>query len=364
MKRDSSLLIITGLFLACCCIGWCGPMVAPKPLSASIHEADFVVIAKLSTFTPDKSSDDAQVSQSQLVVDILASYPAGQYTFTSATFLKGNLPDKTRLRIHLPVVSAYYYDSKFTVPTGTCVLLLLKENEQSQLVPVDQTIPFVPLGSSGVFASAMKPVAPSRTENEVISVMLMTLDSPSTRKVNMHLLRSQVDNGISARITPYENDPDKDFRDDVLFCLIRNQQVQAIPLMAQLSASRFKETGGGASIGAFEYLKAKEAVPYLNPLLSSVSPSIRQSAALALRRLADKTSLPYLFNGLEQSDPQGVTLYEEYATLHRLLSRLGTTKSLPAFLDQREATLKATRSWWIKHQQEFMPKATSASSKT
>lgn len=359
MKRVFLLLIIAGLFLACCCNGWCGPMAAPKSLSASIHEADFIVIAKLGIFMPDKSSNDAQVSQSQLVVNLLTSYPAGQYIFTPTASLKGNLFDKTRIRIHLPAISAYYYDSKFTIPAGTYVLLLLKEDEQSQMVPVDETVPLIPLGSSGAFASATKLVAPFRIEDEVISIILMTLNDPSARKVNMHLIRSQIDNQISARLIPFEDDPDEDFRDDVLFCLIRNQQVQAIPLLAQLSAFRFKETGGGASIGAFEYLKTKEAVPYLNPLLSSASPSIRQSAALALRRLGNKTSLPYLFDGLEQPDPQGVTLYEEYATLHRLISRLGPTKSLPTFLDERETTLAATRLWWSKHQREFIPETPS-----
>ncbi len=364
LKQIFLVVTLVGMLLIFCTDAWSEPMPEPQLLSTSIQKADLVVLTRLEQFTPDKTdANNTLLSESQKVVSYLALHPAGSYDFHVMKVLKGNYSDPNDFRVPLPIISLYYYDYKFDLPAGCQVLLLLKR-ENNQLVPVDETIPLIPLGSGQVSTSIPKLNGSFDVEHLVVSIMTSTLEDPSLRKVNMHLLRSVEDSQLPAKLTPLEKDADENFRDDVLYCSIINQQVQAIPLMAQLAELRLKETGGAASVGAFEHLKTKAAVPYLNPLLLNVSPFTRQATAFALRGLADRTSLPYLFKALEQPDTQGITLYEEYATLHRLLSRLGTTKSLPAFLDQREATLTATRLWWTKHQQEFMPEATSAPSKT
>ncbi len=354
MKHIQIFLIIVGLLVISCCSAWSDAVPQPQLLSSSIQEATVIVFGKLEDFVPREASTNTfPKSETLKAIALSASYSSGTYTLTSVQVVKGNVQNKKALQVVLPSILSFYYGSKVNLDKGSNVLLLFNRGTNGQLVPVDATIPIIPLGFAKFPASVLASHSLQEANSLVIKLVVSTLDESAVRKVNMYLLRSVVSDYLPAKLIPLENDPDTDFRDDVLHCLIINQQVQAIPLMAKLSELRLKETGGAASVGAFENLKTREAVPYLNPLLLNVSPFTRQATAFALRRLADRTSLPFLFKALEQPDPEGITLYEEYATLHRLLSRLGTTKSLPEFLDQKEATLHATQLWWSKHQQEF-----------
>lgn len=365
MKTVYALTIVVVAFFICCYDARSEPVPQPQLLSTSVQRAKVVILSRLNRFIPDKSYiGEPELSSVQQVIALSNSYPSGEYELSPLKVLKGDYSNLRKLDIYLPAIAAYYYGGKVDLPVNSEVLLILDENSEHQLVPVDKTLPLIPLGLVGSPSSLVKANNPPDVENEVVSMIASTFKEPLLRKVNIHLVRSVVNYQLPPKLTPFEEDIDEDLRDDVLYCLVINQQVKAIPLLAQLSETRLKQTGGAASVGAFQQLKTKEAVPYLNPLLLNVAPSTRQSTAFALRKLADRTSLPYLFKALELPDPQGITLYEEYATLHRLLSRLGTTKSLPVFLDQREAILKATLLWWTKHQQEFMPEAASAPSKT
>jgi hypothetical protein len=360
LKQTLLATMLIGMFLFFCPDAWSGPMPEPKLITTSLQRADFVVLARLKSFVPDKTDiNNAPLSESDKTVSDLALQAKGKYDFYTEKILKGKYLSSNDLHLHLPIISIYYYNYKFDLPMGSQVLLLLNKTQDNQLVPVDATLPLIPLGSNLVSSLPSKSLASSTVEDLVVSLMLSTLEDPLLRKVNMHLLRSVVNYQMPTKLRSLENDANEDFRDDVLYCLIINQQVQAIPLMAQLSRLRLKETGGAASVGAFEHLKTKEAVPYLNPLLIDISPFTRQTTAFALRKLADKTSIPYLFKALDQPDLQGITLYEVYATLHKVLPRLGTTKTVPAFMEHEDAVLAATRSWWSKHQKEFISETTS-----
>lgn len=355
MLKKHTFNTLTGLlfFYTCSVASWADQFPQPQPLSISIQKSQIIVLATLVNFKPDE--DNVSTLGDSLPQSGMGStglHPPGLYNFDSIKVLKGNLSNESRLQLHLPAITGFYYGSNIPLPLGSKVLLLLNKTN-NRLAPIDETTPVVPLGLGAI--PLLPPERTSELRESVVRLMLSTLDDPSIRKVNMHLLRTIESNQLPLKLTPLENDPDLSFRDDVLYCLIVNQEVKAIPLMAQLSEVRLKENGGAASVGSFEYLKTKKAVPYLNPLLLNVSPFTRQSAAFALRRLADATSINYLFEALNMSlpDPQGITVYEEYATLHRLVPRLGTMKPFPYFLDHKETILKATHIWWSKHEQEF-----------
>ncbi len=329
------------------------PPPTAKPLPLILLQSDVIVLARINNYQPDNVLDKAQNQQKtpteQFIAQTAIKSP-GIYTFTAIRKIKGDVPNN--FTVHIPIVSsAFYNDSEPKFDRDCFVLLFLHLETENGFVVTDEHLPFIPLSKAVL---SLDNTRYKDVEDAVVDAMLATFDDPVLLRANLYLLRPVVNQRIPKIVSRYEHDPNLNVRNDALYCLIANQQVQAIPLMAELSTELLKANGGGASVGVFENLKTKDAVPYLNPLLEDASIFTRQSASFALRRLADRTSIPYLIQGLKMPDPQHITRYEIYVTLHRLIHTLGQTKDLPVFATNEDTELQPIYSWWEEHKRSII----------
>jgi HEAT repeat protein len=144
------------------------------------------------------------------------------------------------------------------------------------------------------------------------------------------------------------NDPNSRIQDLALYCQAVNQQLDAIPRIAELERKLlpFENTTGSSakSLEALQKLQTPKAVPYLNPLLFEPSPYTRINAMMALRDLVDRTSIPYLLLALY--DPDDYVAYAAYGLLRHLIPNVAPARDWSLFEVQREAAIRPFLTWW------------------
>ena len=153
--------------------------------------------------------------------------------------------------------------------------------------------------------------------------MLDSLANVGIRKADVHLLKNTVDPQLVPGLAPYLNETDSSMLGDIYYCLALNQQVIVIPYIADLEEKLAQHMSGTDAVLAIKSYKTEEAVPYLNPLLFSTDYSLRINAMLALDKLANGSSTPYLVLALRDPDPQRVVPGSAYVTLHKSNPAIG-----------------------------------------
>lgn len=328
-------------------------MPASMPLPQTIVDAQVIVIGRIADCPPDLTYEqNAPAKRVALVgmdamVAMTGLKPRGQYVFKVLRTIKGQC--ESSLQLNMPQVLSSYYDNvKFQIKQDAIVLLFLKADASGQLLPVDPTVPFIPLPEKALSIPVTESSA--SPESQVIALMLASLDAPAVRHADLFLLRNSVDDRIPKAVSPYLNDADLRIQDIALYCMLTNQQVQFIPHVAKLERKLFPEEGrigsSAMSLLALGNLKTPAAVPYLNPLLFEPCEYSRLNAMLALRKLANRTSIPYFMLALRDPDPQNYIPYGAYSMLHKLIPGLGSHIDWQLFLIQRESASRPLYAWW------------------
>ncbi len=317
------------------------------PLPKTIAKADIIVVAELESFTIDSNykapPTDKSLEGMQAIVAMTSLNPPGQGMFHVLRTIKGQCGDY--LKVKLPqVLSVYYSHVNLPVKEKMEVILML-DADGGLLQPVDSTIPFIMLARPG--QSLDTTTTSSVSDTEVYDLMFKSTVDPLLRSANIFLLRSIKHPYIKEHLLSYTNDPELNVRDDALYGLAVNQQLTAIPQIAQLEQEVMQKTGKGiAAVGALENYRSPDAVPYLNPLLFATSQYARLNAMAALQNLGGRSSLPYLMLTLFDPEEQNVVGYSAYRTLHRLVPALGRPRDPGYFEVQREAETARVLRWW------------------
>jgi len=307
------------IFIGCLNIGPVQAFLSlpPQSLPTIVSEANIIALARVVNFSPVISFHNTSYPfEYTRQFEITA---AGVYTFD---ILHDTTEDsKSRVEIGLPeALPENYGYSSFHVTSGSLVLLFLKRDTSGNLTPVEPQVPFVLVSNS----SAQVPFDQTHSAVDyVLNCLFASTKDPLTQVPSIFFLSQFRDASVARELKPYENDSSLKLRDYALYAEILNQDVGAIPLAANLERELYPEentTGSSATcLTALQQLNTFQATPYLNPLLFEVSEYTRINAVVALNRLADKTSIPYLILALQDPDPQQVIPHEAYGAIVRLV---------------------------------------------
>ena len=330
-------------------------------LSLLPQTADVVLVAKISAYTRDPA-DKIDFGKLNTVVIRGKSVPfftgmkaieaittiklRGSYTFKTIHKIKGDAPDI--LQLDLPRISWLKYGGAqaLRINEGDNVLLNLNRGADGKFTWVNQDAPFIKVGSKDLI---LKKVEVNSPQQQVLDFIEQSFTDPVLRQANTYLLRSTQDTSLVSRLAPYLNDPNQRVRDNVLYCMAVNQQVAAIPRIAQLAremALEGPQSGGAQAVTALEEYKAPAAVPYLNPMLFEANQYVRLNSVTALGNLADKSSIPYFLLALYDPEWQNAVAPSAAAMLHKLIPALGDYPTREVFLKQRKEWTARYWAWW------------------
>jgi hypothetical protein len=301
MQRSAffAAILIFGFALA----GWPGAARAgyvpeSMPIADGIAHADAIAVCKIITVTPipmlpndNPAYLSKPITDSNEIMQLTALQPKSNYEFEIVQTIKGAVTGK-KLSGRLPLISSefYYDDAKFKVRAGGYCILMLLNSSVGHLIPIDHTVPMIPLGDAAPAAAG------GGAEAAVYRLMLDSLADPALRRANLYLLRKSTDPTVLWAMKRYVSDPDRRVRASVLRCMAMNQDVKAIPLIAALEIE-----GGDGPSDALEYYKTRKAVPYLNQVAVSEARYGVVNAVLVLHQIGDRSSIPYLYEAAQNS---------------------------------------------------------------
>ena len=299
-------------------------LVSPPQYTQDIlNQSQIIVVARIVSFTQDKkSAPDADSPKSHSGNIIVTSnddmVPSGNYSFDILRTIKGH-SDKN-LQIHLPALSRRNYGfADFEVRLGDDVILCLTKGSDGQVAPTELGVPLIQLGKN--YASEVE-TNTGDVSTEVFGLMLRSLGDPVIRQANTALLRDVNSPIVAKGLLPFINDSNDSVKDNVLYCMAVNQVVSAIPKIVQLQLKEARKDGGTYCVTALQLYDNPQAVPLLNPLLFQNDEYIRINSVMALQKIADTSSIPYLMLALHDPDPQNVVPYTAYLTLHKIIPKL------------------------------------------
>jgi len=329
MKQTTLRSILVLIYLISCTTSYAELLVGSHPLSVSVSQSDCIVEAELLNYTANGTLVPGDIQ------------PAGNYDFKVISVLKGAA--NPIIHVALPQLLLHYYDfSALPTKPGGKFLLLMRKNDGA-FSPVDRTLPLIPLANNILAKSDAQDV-----QQKVIYLMLASSVDASIRKVDVYLLRDVVDPQITLTLVAYLNDSDLGTRDAVLYCLATNQQVAAIPRIAELEATLDRQGQGAESVEALGNFATSEAIPYLRPLIFTSEYLVRQEVAGALYKIGDTSCIPYFMLALRDPDPEQVIPAEADLTLHRLIPKLGPAplQSHDDYVKHRQENTKLIYDWW------------------
>lgn len=349
-------MLLATLFL----LGTIGPssanvITSSQPLAKSVEKATLIIKAHLIKFVPDQAAPlptttDGYIDDKQPATDIYAMNPAGLYTFTEVQCLKGKYTSRMVLRLPA-MLRVYYAYAQVNIHEGKDFLLMLTKTASGHYEPVDPTIPLIPVEPTEIISKG-DPI------HLVLATMLTSLDDPAIRKANTFLVRETVDASLPGYVSPLIKNSDLTVVDNVLYCLVTNNHIEVIPLVEQLENKLYptEETIGSSAtaLTAVAHVTNPDAVKFINPLLDSPSQYARVDAMLAIRRIGDKSSIPYLIRVFDKPDPQDFLWYSAYVKIHRLVPVLGYPKSEAYFDRHRESESKAIKDWYVLHHNDHL----------
>jgi len=323
--------------------------IRPKPetLAKIVDSVEVAFVAEIEDFTKDTPQTPVLGANTlQLLPTTYALQPRGTYTFRVIHNLKGN--SKKTLLVELPELQARSYDyASLAIKKNNIVLVLLKHSPQGDLIAANPSLPLIPL------AGHVAEITPKDSDllKTILPYLLASLNLPELRQTLTYLLRPLKVLQVTTTLSNYVDDPNIEVQDNVLYNLIINQQVDAIPKLVPLAARLSKVGGSPASLTALRAIRKRGAAHYLHALLFERSYSIRLSAIFALDNVATKESIPYLILALRDPDPQHVIPASAYGILHRLASSLGTSAGYEYFIAHQDEEVEVLYEWWKRYLQ-------------
>jgi len=311
------------------------------PLAKTVTGAKLIVVARLVKIVSKPSHHGTSKPASKE-----ATIDAGRYSVDVVFTLKGHF--EHRLNISIAETSFFgYNDVPFSVIPGKLLLLFLVPSvhpsvDEGQWAAEDANVPLTPLRSNfdAVTAGSVNTTVLTR----IVGILLDTMSDSLLRKANTLLLENMIDPRLPRALIPYLNDANRNTRVSICTALATNQVVEAIPSIVRLEKEMMSGASGRNCIFALQFYKTRAALPLLNPLLFDASEYTRRNAVGALRDIGDKSSIPYLMLALR--DPQDDIAYNAYATLNRLLPRLGNLKTTIEFDAHRILLCAPYYAWW------------------
>ena len=311
------------------------------PLPQAISSAEVIVVANIVVETPDvPSATDHNLTPGQIS-------PPSQYVLHSLKCIKGKCPDN--LKIHLPELEALNYGGGyFKVNKGDNVLLILNRSSDGSFAPVDTATPLIRLANEQLFS--VDKVTTVSVQSETVNTILDSLSDASLRTANIAVLKDVVDPNVILKIFPYLDSSDPDLCSAVAYCMATNQQVAAIPRIAQLCLAAEKQEPDSGSLIALclSKYRTENAVFYLNPLVISPNYRLRSVAVSTLYKISDRTSIPYLILALRDPDPSQNIPGAADVALHHIIPALGPVllSSREAFIKHRDEEIERVNEWW------------------
>ena len=349
MKKTHSVFVISGFVLCLLLSSITNALASLQPVSPSlmdtITQSDVIVEVEVLTFQRDLNAPDVNTNQEESFLSKvhLLIKPSGIYQFRVLKKLKGQVGNT--IKVSLLYISAQNYNfAKIQVEPKTKALLFLKK-ENSNLIPVNSNVPLIAIDGNAEVPSGIS------VEQQVVRLLLASMNQPELRKSNAYLLRQNVDPQVTAVLYKYIDDPDLETKDAIYYCLATNQQVSIIPYIARLSHDLNINTKGkeADSVEALSTFTTVEAVPFLNPLLFEPDLRVRTKSAYSLYNIANKTSIPYLILALRDPDPDQDIPAGATVVLHRLVPALGklSLKSHEDYINYREYETNHIYQWWM-----------------
>src|SRR5262249_5088894 len=144
------------------------------------------------------------------------------------------------------------------------------------------------------------------TKPDTLDILVSALADVPLRPLLTYLLLEVKDDRVARKMRELLDDKEASVRSNALYNLGVNQDLSAIPGIVKLSLEleRGKEKSAFSPAGGLSFYKSREAIPLLNPLLTEDSEGVRMCAMEALLVTADKTSIPYLVEALDNDDKQ------------------------------------------------------------
>jgi HEAT repeat protein len=251
-----------------------------------------------------------------------------------------------------PLYSRFYEEARVEASEGSRVLLLLRKNSAGTLVPVDFTLPLIPMGASALPSRQGESVDEGSIQTQIVTLIVASLRDSASRASNTLVLRNVRDARLPAALTPYLDDPDPHVRWNVLACLLRNNRVDAIPRL--MSMARDMASGGRAVDDVIIFiwtLSDRGAAPYLNPYVWDTRIQVRDLAVQGLRDCATRSSIPFLMLAL-RDPPVG---YNAYYAAVKAIGTLGRQDETRYWGLHEEEERQLLWDWWTdelngKHQ--------------
>ena len=260
------------------------------PLLKTVSHSQLIVVGRIVAITPDPTR---HVSKTNTLPWLVGLNPPGDYVFQVLSALRGK--SKSVLHIFLPQIDASAYgNAKPRIDKGTLAILFLTPERDSKGTHWNAADPMRPLLILGNGVQSQLNDDKKDVVTRIVNLALASMSDPVLRCANAYALRDVVHTRIPAALLPYMDDTNKDTQANILACLATNQQVQAIPRIAQLEGKVYREHGGVDTGNGLRAYKTPDAIPFLNPLLFEVCIYTRLAAADALRDIADKLLFPIL----------------------------------------------------------------------
>lgn len=331
----------------------------PLSFYDSIDQANIVAVAQVTGSSSTVPKVEGPSSRMEMFRQ------TNSYDLRVISVLKGNCP--TLLTLQVPLSTDSYFGIK-EVPKGAIVLALMRVNAQGQYEPSDTDKVLIRLSDKQKIVDGNTNLG---LKAKCLSIVLSSLQDPAIRQENTLLIRDITDPQLVGALVPYVGDVSLDVQDNVLYNMIVNQQVTAIPRVAQLVKKVYaRGRGGGSSVIALQKLEVPQAIPYLNPLLFEVLSGERLNAIMAIGKMVykantnrqpfDRSSIPYLLIALRDPESQQVVAQSAYGILHMMNPELGSGEGSGYFYTKREAETKILLDWWRdelsgKHLREAIP---------
>jgi HEAT repeat protein len=237
----------------------------------------------------------------------------------------------------------HYNQAHFAVKPGISCLLLLKQTGDGW-APVDETLPFIPLGADAKLVDSKTKDDPKEA---IVELMAASMDDPTFRRALTYLLRDVTGRTVMNAVAKYKEDNDPRTASAVLSCLAFNQDTTVIPLIVAMEKNHLDADFCASSLGKY---RNPDAIPLLNAALDDGGHYTRLNAISALNRIGDYTSIPYLMRAMLQDDPGQSVSWEAYVAVHRILGpTAGPHLGPAAFQAHRDAEIETLQNWLRDH---------------
>jgi HEAT repeat protein len=322
------------------------------PLSATIRSADLAAVVRITRFrqtlNPGWWFPGLSAQQGQVAGVFWITF-GGEYDFDSLRVVKGAIGGAFTVSLP-PLFLRCYPEPGVKVSEGSRVLLLLKKNPAGTFVPVDLTLPLIPLGAGELPSRRGDSVDDASIQSEIMTLIVASLGDVAVRAGSTFLLRNFRDSRLPVALEPYVNDPDPHVRWNVLECFLQNNRVDAIP--RAMTMERAATPGEGGDVADYFWtLSDRDAAPYLNPYVWDTSIQVRDLAVQGLGGCATRSSIPFLMLALRD---QAVCYRAFYAAM-KAIGTLGSPDETRYWSLHKEEERQLLWDWWTdemngKHQ--------------